>query len=64
MALHKDIVNVQVEMLRQFQIQQVSDNLYFISNIIIARRVLALRPKRGGTLGFPARLHTRTKNIC
>ena len=35
MALHKDIVNVQVEMLRQFQIQQVSDNLYFISNIII-----------------------------
>ena len=36
MALHKDIVNVQVEMLRQFQIQQVSDNLYFISNIINA----------------------------
>lgn len=35
MALHKDIVNVQVEMLRQFQIQQVSGNLYFISNILL-----------------------------
>lgn len=35
MALHRDIVNVQVEMLRQFQIQQVSDNLYCIGNCIM-----------------------------
>lgn len=34
MALHRDIVNVQVEMLRQFQIQQVSDNLYCIHLVI------------------------------
>lgn len=35
MALHRDIVNVQVEMLRQFQIQQVSGNMHCIINYCI-----------------------------
>ena len=29
-AIHKEIVNVQVEMLRQFQIQQVSEMFFYL----------------------------------
>ena len=46
-AIHRDFVNLQVEMLRQFQIQQVSYNFDIIYFFVV--NLLSIAPMKGTT---------------